>query len=76
MKLPVVSGMDVIKALHKAGFIVTRQKGSHVILKKSSGERTIKLTVPLHKTIKKGTLKKILDIAQISVEEFLKLLRK
>ncbi|HHF56131.1 MAG TPA: type II toxin-antitoxin system HicA family toxin [Thermoplasmatales archaeon] len=76
MKLPVVSGMDVIKALHKAGFIVIRQKGSHVILKKISGEKIIKLTVPLHKTIKKGTLRKILDIAEISVEEFLKLLRK
>jgi len=46
MKLPVVSGMDVIKALHKAGFIVIRQKGSHVILKKISGEKIIKLTVP------------------------------
>jgi predicted RNA binding protein YcfA (HicA-like mRNA interferase family) len=74
-KLPVVSGMDVIKALHKAGFIVTRQKGSHVRLKKVSGEKVIKITVPLHKTIKKGTLKKILEVAEISVEEFLKLLK-
>ena len=76
MKLPLVSGMEVIKALHRAGFIVIRQRGNHVILKKSSGESIIKVTVPLHKTIKKGTLRKILDIAEISVEEFLELLKK
>ncbi|MCD6480693.1 MAG: type II toxin-antitoxin system HicA family toxin [Thermoplasmata archaeon] len=34
MKLPLVSGMEVIKALHRAGFIVIRQRGSHVILQK------------------------------------------
>ncbi|MCD6512102.1 MAG: type II toxin-antitoxin system HicA family toxin [Thermoplasmata archaeon] len=76
MKLPVVSGIEIIKALHKAGFIVIRQRGSHVILKKISGDRVIKLTVPLHETVKKGTLRKILDVAEISVEEFLRLLKK
>jgi predicted RNA binding protein YcfA (HicA-like mRNA interferase family) len=55
-KLPLVSGIEIIKAFHKAGFIVTRQKGSHVRLKKASGEKVTKITVPLHKTIKKGTL--------------------
>ena len=60
-KLPIVSGMEVIKALHRAGFIVIRQKGSHVILKKVSDERIIKVTIPLHKTLKKGTLRKILE---------------
>jgi predicted RNA binding protein YcfA (HicA-like mRNA interferase family) len=49
MKLPVISGLDVIKSLKKAGFIATRQKGSHVRLEKFDGEKTIKLTVPLHK---------------------------
>jgi predicted RNA binding protein YcfA (HicA-like mRNA interferase family) len=33
-KLPVLTGYDVIKALRKAGFIATRQRGSHVRLKK------------------------------------------
>jgi len=75
-KLPLVSGIEIIKALHKAGFIVTRQKGSHVRLKKVSGEKVIKITVPLHKTIRKGTLKKILEVAEISVDEFLELLKK
>ncbi len=31
-KLPVVSGMDCIKALERAGYVVVRQKGSHIRL--------------------------------------------
>jgi len=30
MKLPIISGLDVIKRLKRVGFIATRQKGSHV----------------------------------------------
>ncbi|AKG91616.1 putative periplasmic or secreted lipoprotein [Geoglobus ahangari] len=74
MKLPVVSGEDVIKALHKAGFKVVRQKGSHVRMEKRTEEGTIKVTVPLHRSLKKGTLRIILKQAGLSVEEFIKLL--
>jgi len=66
-KLPVISGKKAISALLKLGFIIKRQKGDHVILNK---ER-INFTVPLHKTLKKGTLKAILRQAQIDLEEFL-----
>jgi len=55
-KLPSVSGKKVIKALEKLGFIVVRQKGSHVILQRESNM----LTVPLHDPIKKSTLNTIL----------------
>lgn len=41
MKLPVVSGREVVKALRKDGFIVIRQRGSHIRLKKKTGDRTI-----------------------------------
>jgi predicted RNA binding protein YcfA (HicA-like mRNA interferase family) len=54
--LPSVSGKKVIKALEKLGFIVVRQKGSHVILQRESNM----LTVPLHDPIKKSTLNTIL----------------
>ena len=74
MKLPVVSGGDVIKALHKVGFRAVRQKGSHVRLEKRTEEGTIKVTVPLHRSLKKGTLRIILKQAGLSVEEFLELL--
>ena len=73
MKLPVVSGEEVIKALHRAGFRAVRQKGSHVRLEKRTEEGTIKVTVPLH-SLKRKTLQIILKQAGLSVEEFLKLL--
>ena len=53
MKLPLISGIEVIKRLKSAGFIATRQKGSHVRLEKYANEKTIKLTVPLHAELKK-----------------------
>ena len=74
-KLPVVSGKDVLKALSKAGFRVVRQRGSHVRMEKSKTGTAIKITVPLHATLKKGTLKHIIDDAGLTTKEFLVLLR-
>ncbi|NEU74359.1 addiction module toxin, HicA family [Hassallia byssoidea VB512170] len=31
-KLPVISGAECVKALKKIGFVVDRQRGSHIIL--------------------------------------------
>ncbi len=73
MKLPLISGLEVIKRLKKIGFIATRQKGSHVRLEKFDGEKPIKLTVPLHSELKKGTLNRIIKDAGLSLEEFEKL---
>jgi predicted RNA binding protein YcfA (HicA-like mRNA interferase family) len=66
-KLPVVSGRKLIRALTRLGFVIVRQKGSHVFLQK--GEDTT--VVPLHKEIKKATFKKILKQANISLEKLL-----
>lgn len=73
MKLPIISGLEVIKRLKKAGFIATRQKGSHVRLEKCNGEKTIKLTVPLHSEMKRGTLNRIIKDAGLTHEGFDKL---
>ena len=73
MKLPIISGLDVIKRLKKAGFIATRQKGSHVRLEKFDGKKAIKITVPLHSELKKGTLNRIVKDAGLTHEEFDKL---
>jgi len=73
MKLPVISGIEVIKKLKKFGFIATRQKGSHIRLEKYSQGKTIKLTVPLHSELKKGTLNRIIKDADLTVEEFMNL---
>ena len=66
MKLPRnVSGNELIKSLQKIGYLVTRQKGSHLRLscKLPSGEHHI--TIPNHDPIKIGTLSSILaEIAE------------
>jgi predicted RNA binding protein YcfA (HicA-like mRNA interferase family) len=67
-----VSGKDVIKALERLGFIQVRQRGSHIILKKSTLTGSIGCVVPLHKELKIGTLHGILKLAKIEPEEFLK----
>ncbi len=38
MKLPQISGKELIKILRKFGFVVTRQKGSHIRLEKNTDE--------------------------------------
>ena len=70
MKLPILSGLEVIKRPKRSGFVATRQKGSHVRLERSIEGETIKLTVPLHDELKKGTLLRIIKDAKLTVEEF------
>jgi len=69
-----VSGKNVIKALSKLGFQHVRTKGSHAILNKQTEEGKITIPVPLHKELAKGTLKSIMNQADLSLEEFLKLI--
>lgn len=66
-KLPSVSRKKLIRALGKLGFVVIRQKGSHVILQRESNL----LTVPLHDPIKKSTLNAIMKQADVSLEELM-----
>ena len=66
-KLPSISGKKVIKGLSKLGFVIVRQRGSHVLLQRS----TDMVTVPLHDPVKKSTLKSILRKADVTLEDFL-----
>jgi len=54
-----ISGRRAIKILQKNGFLVVRQKGSHVVLAKQSSKGKITAVVPVHKELAKGTLKSI-----------------
>ena len=56
--------------MKKAGFIAIRQKGSHIRIEKNVGEEIIKITVPLHSELKKGTLSRIIKDAGLTLEEF------
>ncbi|MFT4308631.1 MAG: type II toxin-antitoxin system HicA family toxin [Candidatus Woesearchaeota archaeon] len=68
--LPTISGLDTIKRLKKAGFVVVRQRGDHVRIEKNLKDKTIKLTVPLHDPLKKGTLRRIIKDAELSIRAF------
>jgi predicted RNA binding protein YcfA (HicA-like mRNA interferase family) len=59
----------VVKALARAGFQVSRQKGSHLILVKGN----VAVPIPKHKEIKRGLLLEIIAEAGLAKEEFLKL---
>lgn len=65
--LPVISGRECVDALVKLGYRQVRQKGSHVRLV-CEGRNPV--TVPLHNTLDRGTLRSIIRIVDITVEEF------
>ena len=74
--LPVVSGAMTVRALKRAGFEQPPgrrgQRGSHVKLRHPTTRRTA--IVPLHPELAPGTLRSILRQADLTVEEFNKLL--
>jgi predicted RNA binding protein YcfA (HicA-like mRNA interferase family) len=69
--LPKVSGQQAIRALERLGFVVVRQRGSHVILRKEMEAGAVGCSVPLHRELAVGTLRGILKLANVSTEEFL-----
>ena len=73
-KVPCLNFFKVIRALQRAGWIVVRQKGSHIRLHKHSNDETLKLTVPAHNPIKRSTLSHILKQAKMDLDEFEKYL--
>ena len=72
-KLPTdLSGRDLVRALERAGFVVKRQRGSHIVLRRENP--AARVVVPNHKTVRVGTLRSILHEAGITVDELLALL--
>jgi len=73
-KLPVITPRKLIQALQRSGFVILRQRGSHIYPHHPNAPAKI-VTVPYHnKDLKKGTLRSILQQAGLSVEEQLELL--
>ena len=71
--LPVISGREVVSALGKIGYVLDRQRGSHMILRRQAPPHR-RLTIPDHKEVAKGTLRAIIRQAGLTVEEFRNLL--
>lgn len=70
-KLPRISGIKTVKTLEKMGFTISRQTGSHVVLKKQILNGEIVCVVPLHQELKVGTLSGVLKQGQVSSNEFI-----
>jgi predicted RNA binding protein YcfA (HicA-like mRNA interferase family) len=64
----------VVAAFQRGGWVVVRQRGSHIRLHHQTLAGVKKLTIPAHKPIKRSTLAKIIKDADLTVEEFLALL--
>jgi len=69
-KLGLFSGEEIVRIMKKSGFLPVRQKGSHMIMQKQTADSTITVPVPMHKTIKIGTLQSIIRQSGISKETF------
>jgi predicted RNA binding protein YcfA (HicA-like mRNA interferase family) len=63
----------ITAALRRDGWVVVRQKGSHIRLQKNLPDEVLKLTIPAHRPVKRSTLSHILKQARIELEDFLKL---
>lgn len=72
-KIPVATGTELVRVLEKVGFVLRRQKGSHVHLFRESDRSRVTVPVYAGKTLPIGTLKSILKDANLTVAEFRKL---
>ncbi len=73
-KVPSLSYLEIVKALQRDGWVVVRQRGSHIRLQKHLSNEVLKITVPAHRPVKSSTLSHILKQAHMDVEKFLELL--
>lgn len=69
MKLPLLSGRQVVAALTRLGFVEVHRKGSHVKMKHEDGRVIV---FPFHEEVDRYTLKGALRDAEIVVADFLK----
>jgi predicted RNA binding protein YcfA (HicA-like mRNA interferase family) len=68
MKLPLLSGRQVLSALERLGFAEIHRKGSHVKMRHADGRLIV---FPFHDEVDRYTLKGALRDAGVGVEEFL-----
>lgn len=69
MKLPLLSGKQVLAALTRMGFVEVHRKGSHLKLKHADGRIIV---FPFHDEVDRYTLKGALRDADIEIGDFLK----
>ncbi|NLF07694.1 MAG: addiction module toxin, HicA family [Pirellulaceae bacterium] len=73
-KTPSLHFDKIVRAFQRDGWVVVRQKGSHIRLQKRTSSETLKLTIPAHRPVKRTTLAHILKQARLSLDDFYRLL--
>jgi predicted RNA binding protein YcfA (HicA-like mRNA interferase family) len=68
--VPILRPKEVIYAFEKLGWVVARQKGSHIIMTKRGKIAT--LSIPNHPEVARGTLRDLINRSGESLEEFMK----
>jgi predicted RNA binding protein YcfA (HicA-like mRNA interferase family) len=71
--VPAVRGLQLVKALEKAGFELARVRGSHHVLRHTDG-RTVAVPVHSGRDVPPGTLRGVLRIIGMTVDELTDLL--
>ncbi len=71
-ELPRISGQEALRAFEKAGWGYVRRRGSHMIMIKSG--TPVNLSIPDHKKLDRGMLRKLIRLSGLTVEEFVDLL--
>jgi predicted RNA binding protein YcfA (HicA-like mRNA interferase family) len=73
-RLPSITAREAVRALERAGYVVSRTSGSHCRLV-HSGDPARKVTIPVHTgDLRRGTLRGIIAQAGLTVPEFIALL--
>ena len=72
-RVPLVSSRKAIKVFEKIGYEINHQTGSHIILRRREPPH-LHLSVPNRRELPRGTLRKLIRTAGITVDEFVKLL--
>ena len=73
-RLPVLSGREARRAFEGDGWVFDRQEGSHMVLVKDG--ITENLSIPNHRELPKGTLRKLISRAGLTRDEFIELLNR
>jgi predicted RNA binding protein YcfA (HicA-like mRNA interferase family) len=69
VKLPLLSGRQVLSALGRLGFVEIDRRGSHVKMEHPDGRRIV---FPFHHEVDRYTLKGALRDADVEIADFLR----
>jgi len=69
-KLPAISGNHAVKCFQKLGYCVVRQRGSHIRMQHPVDKMKKPLTIPRHRALGRGLLRKLIRDVEITIEEF------